>query len=579
MNYGTVKFHERAWLVFCEPHVRTKLKRVFPRAPQEARDYIRISANPENTRDLRWFLDRYPMTVEDPQGALYRLSKQHVEMETRLADLLAGKVEPISAELAIPARDYQLVPAQMLNIRKALLLADDVGLGKTVSAIVGMVQEGRRPVLVTTLTHLPRQWKKMLHDFAPQLRTHILKKGTPYDLTPSKKDLRSGDLFADQLPDVIISNYHKLRGWADHLAEIIRYAVFDEAQELRGGRSQIYRAASHICRRARSVMALTATPIYNYGIEFFNVIDCLEKGALGDEMEFVREWCSKDAGGKHWLKDPVAFGAFLRREGIMLRRTRAEVGRELPPVEKVLHEIDSDAAAIEKMKGDAAVLARMVLSHNEQYRGERFNAAGKFESLMRQATGIAKAPYVIEFVKLILEAGEKVVLYGWHHEVYALWMEGLKAFNPVRYTGEESPTQKDEAREKFIKGWSRVLVMSLRAGAGLDGLQGTCRIVVFGELDWSPGVHEQCIGRVHRDGQEESCSAYFLASDEGSDPIMVDVLGVKREQSEGVRNPDSALAERIDTGENVLRSLARSFLIKHGLELPPEPTPTEIGSE
>ena len=52
-------------------------------------------------------------------------------------------------------------------------------------------------------------------------------------------------------------------------------------------------------------------------------------------------------------------------------------------------------------------------------------------------------------------------------------------------------------------------------------------------------------------------------SEEGTDPIMVDVLGIKREQIESVRNPDTALAERIETGEGHLRELARQFLDKH----------------
>lgn len=567
-SFGKIEYSNGAWFIWCEPHVRTKLKRVFPRAPQEAADRIRISATPENTRDLRWFLDRYPMEVNGIE-VMRRLANEHVELERRLADLLSAKVAPLHVELAEPARDYQLQAGAMLDIRKGFLLADDVGLGKTVSAIVGMLKEGRRPVLVVCLTHLPRQWLRMLNRFTPQLRVHILKSGMPYDLLPARAS-RQGDLLPDELPDVIVSNYHKLRGWAETLAGVVRYVVFDECQELRTGASQIYKAAAYIAAKAAAAMGLSATPIYNYGDEFYNVIEAITPGVLGDHSEFVREWCAKRGDGKHSIKDPEAFGAWLRREGIMLRRTRAEVGRELPPLSKVLHEIDADGTAIEALKSDAAALARIVLSHNERYRGERLEAAGRFEAIMRQATGIAKAPYVIEFVKLILEAGEKVVLYGWHHEVYALWLEGLREFAPVRYTGIESPTQKDHALAEFISGRSRVLVMSLRAGAGVDGLQGSTRIVVFGELDWSPGVHEQCIGRVWRDGQEESCTAYFLTSDEGSDPIMVDVLGVKRSQIEGVRNPDSALAERIDTGESHLRALARDFLVKRGMELPTE---------
>jgi SNF2 family DNA or RNA helicase len=195
------------------------------------------------------------------------------------------------------------------------------------------------------------------------------------------------------------------------------------------------------------------------------------------------------------------------------------------------------------------------------------NAAGMFDSLMRQATGIAKAPYVAEFVKLLLDSEARIVLFGWHREVYNIWLERLKEFNPVLYTGTESVNQKEAAiREFAVHLNSRVLIMSLRSGAGVDGLQGSCRTAVFGELDWSPGVHEQCVGRIHRDGQPEPCLAYFLVAEDGADPIMVDVLGIKREQIEGVRNPNRALAERVDTGENNIRRLAKEFLAKRGVK-------------
>lgn len=214
----------------------------------------------------------------------------------------------------------------------------------------------------------------------------------------------------------------------------------------------------------------------------------------------------------------------------------------------------------------AEVLTKQVVqAHNEQYRGQKMQAAGEFDAMLRQATGIAKAGYVVEFMRMLLDSGERVVLYGWHRAVYDIWLEGLREFNPVLYTGTESPNQKEAAKAAFLSGASQLLIVSLRSGAGLDGLQEVCHTVVFGELDWSPSVHEQCIGRVDRDGQDTPCDAYFLMSDHGADPIMAEVLGIKRDQIEGVTNAErQALVERVDTGENNIRRLAQQFLAKRG---------------
>ncbi|RLK57453.1 SNF2 domain-containing protein [Stenotrophomonas rhizophila] len=567
-TYGTLLYSAAGstWRVICEPQVRARMKRVFPRVRQHAAEHIDLSATPENSRELQWFTQRYPLSMDaDTERALQLLAAEHVDMERSLGELLAGRVQIPEFTLAKPPREYQRVAGAQLSIRGGLLLADDLGLGKTVTGICPMAAPGNLPAVVVYPAALPNHWPEKLAEFAPQLRVHHIRKGAPYPLVRQPKQ-RIKDLW-DTLPDVILVSYHKLRGWAETLGEIAQYVVFEECQQLRSPDSSIHSACRHLASRARLRMGLTATPIYNYGCEFFHVVDPLLPGCLGTYDEFLREWCISAPGEKAKLQDAEQFGQYLRRQGIMLRRTRKEVGRELPALSKIPHEVEADAKALDAITGDAAALARIILRANEQYRGEKMQAAGEFDRLLRQATGVAKAPYVAEFVRLLLESGQKVLLFGWHREVYSIWQEKLAAYNPVMYTGSESPNQKQAAKEAFIAGDSQVMLISLRSGAGIDGLQHVCSTAVFGELDWSPGVHEQCIGRVHRDGQGEPVMAYFLLSDSGSDPIVSDVLGVKREQIEGVRSPGEHLVERLDVGENQLRALAQQFLQQQGAAL------------
>jgi SNF2 family DNA or RNA helicase len=572
MVYGQITYSERFWRVEGEPFVRARLKRVFPRVPQKAATQIMLSASPENTRELLWFIQRYPMEMSAGDAQIMAgLAAMHVDAEIKLAELMAGKVAPANVELAEPARDYQTFAAQMLVLRGGLLLADDVGLGKTVSAIASTILAGQYPVLIVVPAHLTKQWAAQLKRFAPGLTTHILKQSTPYDLTPRKRGAKATtqlDLIRPVLPDVIITSYHMLRGWGETLTGVAKMVVFDECQALRNPGTAIHAAASMVAGGSSYRLGLSATPIYNYGGEFYHVINVLVPDALGEHGEFIREWCTDGEGGKPRLKEAKDFGAYLRREGIMLRRTRKDVGRELPKLTKIVHEVSADEKALNELKGNAVALARVVLSHNEQFRGQKMQAAGEFDMLMRQATGIAKAPYVIEFMKVLLDSGEPVVLFGWHRAVYDLWMEGLAEFNPVLYTGTESASQKTASVEAFLNGSSKLLIVSLRSGAGLDGLQSVCNTAVVGELDWSPAVLEQCIGRVDRDGQTQPCTAFYLVSESGADPYMAEVLGVKREQIEAVRNPDMALAERIDTGGNSIRRMAREFLMRRNEPIP-----------
>lgn len=578
MVYGDVTLRDGFWWVRCEPHVRARLKRVFPRAPQQAGEFVQLSDTPENARELDWFLQRYPMTIREPK-ALRASVKQHRDQELRLAELMAMRAPPLKIEMAKPPRDYQTVVPQYLAVKRGLLLGDDVGVGKTVSSFCCMLQPDSLPVVVVMAPHLRRQWRDKLREFVPGLSWHIIRKGKPYDLVSTKKAPWRNGMPIDgrrpgEVPNVILITYHMLRGWADILAELCRFVVFEECQQLRNPGTSIYIACSHVANKARYRLGLSATPIYNYGDEFYWVLDALQPGALGTREEFMREWCGTNAR----LNDAVQFGAYLRREGIMLRRTRKDVGRELPPVTKVVHAIDADAAVIEKMTTEAVDLAQAILRRAERFQGERMHASAEFDMIMRQATGVAKAPYVAAFVRMLIESGESVVLFGWHKAVYRIWRELLAEFNPAFFTGAQSPRQKEEAKRAFMEKRTPLLIMSLRAGAGTDGLQAVCRTAVVGELDWSQGIHTQCIGRVDRDGQPDPVTAYFLVAEEGSDPIVSEVCGVKREQIEPVMNPDAPMLERIDTGHNNLRQLARAFLKQRGIEAPAEREPEPINA-
>ena len=573
MKLGKLERAARAWEMTAEPQVIMRAKRVFAQTHRSTARIL-LTDTVDVCRDLSWFLDRYPLTISAADLAyLEARAHQHVERESAIASMLAGGYTPRAFELAFPPREYQRFAADMALRTGGLLLADDVGLGKTVTAICTLTDPRTLPALVVTLTHLPRQWDAEIRRFAPTLRTHIVQSGKPYDLrTPVKKSRGAQLAIAGDLPDVVIINYHKLVGWAETLAGFIRSVVYDEVQELRHRKhgkdpSQRYVAAEMVSRAAAFRLGLSATPIYNYGGEMHAVLGVLRPDELGTSGEFRREWCSGEEE-KARVKDPRVFGAYLRREGLMLRRTRADVGRELSSLSKIPHHVDADTSAIDGVAGAAAELARILLGTGESVRGEKWRAAEELSIRLRQATGIAKAPYVADFVRLLVESGEKVVLFGWHREVYDLWMQRLADLAPALYTGTESTTQKDAARERFVKGETSVLIMSLRSGAGLDGLQHVSRTVVFGELDWSPGVHEQCAGRVHRDGQKDPVAAYFMVADSGSDPIVADVLGVKAGQIEGLRDPNADLVEKLEVQEGHMKRLAEGFLRQRGLEVP-----------
>ncbi|MEV1295157.1 DEAD/DEAH box helicase [Pseudonocardia sp. NPDC049635] len=527
-----------AWGISAAPHVMIRVKRLFPRALVSRADVVWLTDTPDVARDIEWLSDRHPLAMtDDVRARLERRAAEHVARGHAVDSIMSGAgALALELEPSRKLRDYQGQAVQLLRETGRMILADDLGLGKTTTALGILGDPDAMPLLVVCPPHLQRQWLRELGEVWPLLRGHIVTKGSPYNMAAARG---MGGL----PPDVVIMSYSKLAGWVDELAGQFPTVVFDEAHDLRtGDTTNKGAAAARIADGARTVLGLTATPVTNYGDEVHNLYSIIHPDVLGSRAEFLREWGGGQVGNHTKVADPAALGSYLREQGVFLRRTRADVGRELPKALPIYHEIDADTAALAEVTADVQAMARLILDKTQD-RDARFLAAGELDLRMRQATGVAKAPYVAQLADLVLQSEDRIVLWGWHRAVYDIWLDRLADYRPVMFTGSESDRQKTDAVREFMSGASRVLIMSLRSGAGLDGLQQVCSTGIFGELDWSPAIMDQCIGRLNRDGQRSIVNAYFPVSDHGSDPVMSGVLQLKSGQAKPLLDPDAPLAE------------------------------------
>ncbi len=573
MKHGSIHIRDNRLVIESPPHVSIRLRRLFGGAQRYKAGVFLLAATPEHAYDLEWFRERHPLDIHPGSEDQFRALV--AEQEKKLAAIAEIDVEgyvPREFELALPPREYQRVAADLAIKTGALLIADDLGVGKSCSCICVLTAPGALPALVVTQSNLVIQWEREIKRFAPSLRVHRLRSARPYSFSDVRIEVdpttkRRKVVKHNGAPDVIVTNYEKVHGWVEHLSGVVRTMICDEAQAFRHEGTRKYDAGKALSASVDTKVFATATPIYGFGEEIFNVLDVMAPGQLGTKQEFLSEWCSGvDSKGKAKVADPAALGSYLREAGLMIRRTRKDVGREIPPVTVVRHHVECDETAIDRVADDVAELARRIMDRIGTPL-DRMQAARDIDYQMRQATGIAKAGATVEFVRLLVESGERVLLGGWHHSVYDLWCAAFDRIGITwaRYTGKESEHQKDEARRKFVDGQASVLIMSNRSGAGLDGLQFACRTVVIAELDWSPQVIGQFIGRVGRDGQTDPVMAYVLVTDSGSDPVISDVLGIKEAQSHYLLNPDAdGMPEFTGASDDHIRRLAEDVLKRRG---------------
>jgi SWI/SNF-related matrix-associated actin-dependent regulator 1 of chromatin subfamily A len=539
------------WMVEASPGVTEVIKRLFPGSSSRGSGVCRFPNTKRNAENLNWIMLRYPLEIADPQAweESYQAAVQHA-IRIREFNKRPEKATP-PPEFVGTLREFQKEGLSYLVQAERALLADEMGLGKTVMALAFLAAKRAYPAVIVVPPHLVKNWRRQIDRFLRLPSTgqaslygenlegavHVIKGLRPYALPPAS---------------IYLVHYLLLRGWKNALMDYrFQAVIFDEIQELRHTGTEKYSAASLLASATPLCVGLSGTPIYNRGGEIWSVMNIIEYHCLGDWESFTREWCY--GYGSDIVRNPEQLGEYLRSEGLMLRRTKKQVLSELPPKRRVVQVVDFDQNCYKGLIQSA--IEKAVALGEVKDRFERGRMTREIVNDSRRAIGMAKAPFVTTFVKMLLEADESVLLFAYHHDVWDIYREELKEFNPVFITGRETGTQKDASVQAFQAGKTNICCISLRATAGLDGLQSaTC--VAFGELDWSPAIHSQAEDRIHRigmDTDQDSILCYYLVAEEGTDEVIQEFLGLKVAQFTGIMGDeaeteeDKALAQVIAT--------------------------------
>ena len=547
-TYGTLSYNRRSkcWTIKGEPCVTELAKRLFPGCDGRGRGVARFTAHRRIIGDLNWLMMRYPLEIKE---------SDHARWESALEEAREYAVRREQAmsqpEMAEPPKESffgELLPFQkqglafMLSSRRCLL-ADEMGLGKTVQALAFLATTAAYPAVLVAPPHLIRNWQREIERFlGNSVRVHVIRGLKPYPLPEA---------------EIYVIHYLLLRGWKEVLPELsFRTVIFDEVQELRHNGTGKYSAASLLSEACENAIGLSGTPIYNQGGEIWNVVNILDFHFLGDWESFSREWCY--GYNSAIVAKPELLGEHLRREGLMLRRLKSDVLTELAPKRRLVQEIDWDDAVYRELMAPVAEQLKLLRATDDPSRRALIEDA--ICQQQRQATGVAKAPFVCAFVRALVESGEKVLLMAHHHAVMDIYKRDLKALKPGFITGRENDRQKETSVDAFMAGRTDLLCISLRSASGLNLQRATC--VVFGEMDWSPAVHSQAEDRAHRIGQQDSLLCYYLVSPRGSDRDMQDALGLKVSQfvslmGDATPDPDEMFLQQSEARERIRHLVER----------------------
>jgi ERCC4-related helicase len=206
------------------------------------------------------------------------------------AEKLAGAVASAQVDLNPHQVDAALF-AFKSPLSKGALLADEVGLGKTIEAGLVLSQiwaERKRRILVITPSNLRKQWFQELTEkfFLP---CRILE-AKPYNAAT-----RQGQFRPFEVPEIVICSYQFAKSKA-HDVHAVPWdlVVIDEAHRLRN----VYKPANVIANTLKLALAgkhkllLTATPLQNSLLELFGLVSFIDEHTFGDLRSFREQFAN-----------------------------------------------------------------------------------------------------------------------------------------------------------------------------------------------------------------------------------------------------------------------------------------------
>lgn len=284
---------------------------------------------------------------------------------------------------------------------KGVILADEVGLGKTIEAGLVLTQrwaEGRRRVLVVAPASLRKQWVQELAEkfFLPAviLETKTfnaaVKAGThnPFDLPSSS-------------PAVVVCSYQFAARKAAELTVVPwDLAILDEAHRLRN----VFKPGAKIAGAIRAALSntpkllLTATPLQNSLMELYGLVSIIDEHHFGDAKSFRAQYSYLAEGGRFDdLKarlEPVCHRT-LRRQVVeyVSYTNRVPITQDFTPSEEEKQLYDKVSDYLRRPELSALPRAQrtlMILVMRKLLASSTFAIAGALESLTRKLQTVIK---------------------------------------------------------------------------------------------------------------------------------------------------------------------------------------------
>ena len=480
------------------------------------------------------------------------------------------------------------LPHQIETVRKVMrrfhgrvLLADEVGLGKTIEACLllreYLLRRLIRRVLILVPNPLVSQWQEELSS-----KFHLDFKVPPRTVRSSR------DEFWQEHDRVLVSTSFARTGRRPQAIASSPWdlVIVDEAHHCRNRSTKLWKLVNSLNRR--HMFLLSATPVQNNLVELYSLLTLLEPGHLKTEADFKKQFVTRgnprDPRNRNRLRDLLG--------EVMIRNTRGLVQIDLPPryaqtivatpsdeesqlladIQRYLRErLASSVATTDstddegedlEVESTAACggISRMRLHSILASMGSHpATAAATLQPLAeddpqaavlcQRASQLTHSAKDEKLLQLLRDSeGHKVLIFvsaiRTLHRLQSLLTESNIQFSS--FSGEQTAAEKDAAVEQ-LKTTLNVMLCTEAGGEGRN-LQFADTLINY-DLPWNPMKIEQRIGRIHRFGQTQDVFIFNLCTAGTLESRILKILNDKIRMFELVVGEVGSILGNLDEGQ------------------------------
>jgi hypothetical protein len=462
------------------------------------------------------------------------------EAAERLADVLRGSEEreriaalsrAHDAELEVPGPHGDLMPFQRAGVaylleRRRAFLADEQGLGKTVQALATAQAAGAFPLVVICPASLKLNWQREARTWLPQRQTTVVDGGGRRNLVGA---------------EIIVLNYEIVHRHIEALAALKPgMLALDEAHYVKSPQAARTKAVLELCERLPEDtmrVALTGTPIVNHPGELAPQLAAIGRlSEFGSIASFERRYSGTRT--RRELHERL-------RSSCYVRRLKQEVLTQLPEKRRaiVTMPLDNEPAYRKAERSFIEWLREQAVDGVDQLTPAlRSQAIVKLTALRRLAAE-GKLAAALSWISDFVASDERLLVFAHHRSIQAAVVDQFP--DCARILGTDGLAVREENVRRFqaVDG-PQLCVCSMEAASHGFTLTAASD-VAFLELAWTPAKHDQAEDRVHRIGQEQSVTAWYLLAADTIDERIARLLDDKRAVVDSLTDGTDAPAQAL----------------------------------